>query len=168
MRLLERIFETGIDELLSAPHEVSGNPQFQLSYALRVAVAVVVRDSKVLVVCRRGDDGNGISWQFPAGIVKPGMSAETVAIRETLGETGVHCSVARKLGSRVHPVTNVVCEYILCDYLTGDAQNVDVVENVGVAWIDRDQLGRFIPADQVYPPVLEALRLTSLLASSAS
>src|SRR5205807_2298615 len=42
-----------------------------MAQALRVAVAVVVKDSDVLLVCRRGEDGGGISWQFPAGVVKP-------------------------------------------------------------------------------------------------
>lgn len=173
-RLLERIFDAEIADLLGPPSTVRDgkyadipDAQLQLSYALRVAVAVVVRDREVLVVCRRGDDGNGISWQFPAGIVKPGMLSETVSVRETFAETGVHCMAVRKLGSRVHPITNVICDYVLCDYLTGSAENVDVVENVGVAWVSKDQLARFIPADQIYAPVLDALQVTSPLFSSA-
>ncbi|MGH3751819.1 MAG: NUDIX hydrolase [Pseudonocardiaceae bacterium] len=126
---------------------------------MRVAIAVVVKDSEVLVVCRRGDDGGGISWQFPAGMVKPGVSPETVAVRETLSETGVHCSVLRQLGSRIHPITSVLCHYLLCEYLAGDAQNLDVIENVSVVWVDRKILPRFIPPDRVFPPVLEALEV---------
>lgn len=172
VRLLERIFDTSIVELLAAPqktrNEVTADPQYLLSYALRVAVAVVVKDFEVLVVCRRGDEGNGIAWQFPAGIVKPGVSSETAAVRETLAETGVHCAVVRKLGSRVHPITNVVCDYMLCDYLTGNAENIDIIENAGVAWVSRDRLARFIPVEQIYPPVLDALQVTSPLVSNAS
>jgi 8-oxo-dGTP diphosphatase len=126
---------------------------------LRVAIAVVVKDSEVLVVCRRGDDAGGISWQFPAGMVKPGASPETVAVRETLSETGVHCSVVRQLGSRIHPITNVLCYYLLCEYLAGDAQNLDIIENVSVVWVDRKILPRFIPPDRIFPPVLEALEV---------
>lgn len=129
--------------------------------AFRVAIAVVVDGPKVLIVCRRGEDGGGISWQFPAGIVKPGVSPETVAVRETLAETRVHCTVIRSLGSRLHPVTSVMCDYLLCEYLAGDAENVDVVENVSVTWTDRTDLTRFIPADRIFPPVLEALEVAS-------
>lgn len=129
--------------------------------ALRIAIAVVVKDSEVLVVCRRGEDGGGISWQFPAGMIKPGVRPDTVAVRETLGETGVHCAVVRRLGSRVHPVTNVLCDYVLCEYLSGDAENRDVVENVSVTWIDKQNLTRFIPANRIFPPVLEALEVSS-------
>lgn len=134
-------------------------PAADTAEALRVAVAVVVRDSDVLIVCRRGDDGGGISWQFPAGMIKPGVPPATVAVRETLGETGVHCAVIRTLGSRLHPITHVHCEYLLCDYLTGEAKNVDVIENVSVVWIEKSKLTRFIPADTIFPPILEALEV---------
>lgn len=129
--------------------------------AFRVAIAIVVNGPKVLIVCRRGEDGGGISWQFPAGIVKPGVSPETVAVRETLAETSVHCTVVRSLGSRLHPITNVMCDYLLCEYLAGDAENVDVVENVSVTWTDRAALTRFIPAGRIFPPVLDALEVAS-------
>lgn len=134
--------------------------------AFRVAIAIVVNGPKVLIVCRRGEDGGGISWQFPAGIVKPGVSPETVAVRETLAETSVHCAVVRILGNRLHPITNVMCDYVLCEYLAGDAENVDVVENVSVTWTNRTDLTRFIPADRIFPPVLEALEVASDSADS--
>ncbi|RZS32491.1 ADP-ribose pyrophosphatase YjhB (NUDIX family) [Herbihabitans rhizosphaerae] len=129
--------------------------------ALTVAIAVVVRDSEVLIVQRRGEDGAGIAWQFPAGVVKPGGSPDLVAVRETLAETGVHCSVVRHLGRRLHPITHVYCDYLLCDYLTGDAQNMDPVENVSVTWAARSQLARFIPAEHIYSPILEALEVAN-------
>ncbi|MEY9927502.1 8-oxo-dGTP diphosphatase [Catenulispora sp. GP43] len=130
-----------------------GDPAAQ---ALRVAIAVVTREDEVLLVCRR-DDGGGITWQFPAGVVKPGASPSTVAVRETLAETAVHCSVRRMLGSRLHPITGVMCDYLLCDYLAGTAVNGDVVENVEVLWVAKSSVTRFIPAERIYPPVLKAL-----------
>jgi len=145
------------DGTAEAERRIGADPS--AAAALRVAIAVVVKDSEVLVVCRRGDDGGGISWQFPAGMVKPGISPETVAVRETLSETGVHCSVVRQLGSRIHPITNVICNYLLCEYLAGDAQNLDIIENVSVVWVDRKILPRFIPPDRIFPPVLEALEV---------
>lgn len=123
--------------------------------ALRVAIAVVIRADEVLLVCRRGDAA--LSWQFPAGMVKPGGSVESVAIQETHAETGVHCAVRDQLGSRVHPQTGVLASYVLCDYLAGEASNLDSVENMDVAWVRRSSLTRFIPADRIYPPVLNAL-----------
>ncbi|MEU0818906.1 NUDIX hydrolase [Streptomyces mirabilis] len=123
--------------------------------ALRVAIAVVVRGDDVLLVCRRGD--GALRWQFPAGMVKPGAAAETVAVQETHGETGVHCTVREHLGERVHPVTGVIASYYLADHLAGEASNLDSLENVDVAWVPRTALTRFIPQDQIYPPILDAL-----------
>lgn len=124
---------------------------------LRVAIAVVIRDGEVLLVCRRSDDSAGLTWQFPAGVVKPGARPEVATVRETLSETGVHCSVRLHLGSRLHPITGVMCEYFLCDYLAGDAENKDVLENVDAMWVPQNALTRFIPADRLYPPILTAL-----------
>ncbi|MFD8379069.1 NUDIX hydrolase [Streptomyces sp. NPDC059679] len=124
--------------------------------ALRVAIAVVIKDDAVLLVCRR-DDATGITWQFPAGVIKPGAKAETATVRETLDETSVHCAVRQRLGTRLHPVTGVLCEYFLCEYLAGEATNTDTVENVDVMWIPRKAVTRFIPVDRIFPPALAVL-----------
>lgn len=126
--------------------------------ALRVAIAVVRRGGDALLVCRQ--DGDDIAWQFPAGIVKPGGNAAKVAVRETLDETGVHCMVREHLGERLHPHTRAVCDYFICDYVHGEAVNGDASENVAVAWAPIGELGRFIPADRIYPPILTALEAT--------
>lgn len=169
-RLLEHIFDTSIEQLLATPAEkISGSSADAFTelalqskvQELRVAVAIVVKHSEVLIVRRRGHDGCGITWQFPAGMVKPGIPIETVAIHETYGETSVHCSVVRNLGSRIHPLTRVICHYLLCEYLGGDEMNIDVVENTGVAWAGKKELTRFIPAGQIFPPVLEALEVSA-------
>ncbi|MEV6975172.1 NUDIX hydrolase [Kitasatospora sp. NPDC093806] len=124
---------------------------------LRVAISVVVRQGEVLLVCRRDDDASGITWQFPAGVIKPGTKPETATVREALDETGVHCAIRQNLGSRLHPVTGVICEYFLCEYLTGEATNSDTIENVDVMWVPRNSVARFISADTIFPPILAAL-----------
>lgn len=147
--------QRGLDALLrDVPPAVRG-PGLGLQ-SLRVAIAVVVRGPDVLLV-RRRDEGAGIGWQFPAGIIKPGEVAEDVAVRETLAETGVHCSVVEGVGARVHPVTGVACDYLRCEYLAGDAANLDAVENAGVVWAARAELARFVPLGSVFPPVLRFL-----------
>lgn len=134
--------------------------------SLIVAIAVVVTDQHVLLVCRRDAEPSGITWQFPAGIVKPGTSGATVAVRETLAETGVHCSVREELGRRIHPLSGLKCEYFLCDYLTGEVENRDPSENVSVVWASRAEVARFISADTIFPPILRALEETNDAASS--
>ena len=124
--------------------------------ALQIAIAIVLREDQVLLVLRR-DESAGIAWQFPAGIIKPGEHAEDVAVRETLAETGIHCSVAGHIGGRLHPVTGVLCDYFRCPYLAGDAANLDNVENAAVIWAPRHDVARFITRGHIYPPVLMIL-----------
>jgi 8-oxo-dGTP diphosphatase len=159
-RLLEAIFDVTVERLL-APPELAPYVEYETSgrepHPLTVAVAIVAKESDILVVCRRAAHENDIMWQFPAGVVKPGAPPKSVAVSETFRETGVHCSVSRSLGQRVHPITSVVCDYMLCEYISGDAMNSDIEENLSVAWVSRDRLERIIPKEQIYPPVLEAL-----------
>jgi 8-oxo-dGTP diphosphatase len=135
----------------------AGSDRAGNAVALTVAIAIVTTESDVLIVCRRDADPDGITWQFPAGIVKPGSLAHVVAVRETLAETGVHCSVRAPLGSRIHPLTGVHCVYYLCDYLAGDVENRDVSENVCAIWVPKRDVTRFIPVDRIFAPVLRAL-----------
>jgi 8-oxo-dGTP pyrophosphatase MutT (NUDIX family)/DNA-binding XRE family transcriptional regulator len=129
--------------------------------ALAIAIAVVVRDSSVLLVCRRDSGPSGITWQFPAGIVKPGAAPNTTAVREVLAETAVHCAVREYLGERIHPLSGVDCHYFLCDYLAGEAENRDGDENVSTLWVVTTEVTRFIPADTIFAPVLRALEAVS-------
>lgn len=155
-RLLERIFLLPVGELLAPP----GDAQQAAAYPLTVAIAVVIDGERVLVVRRR--DGEALSWQFPAGVVKPGASPTSVAVEETLAETGVHCGVIRHLGSRLHPDTKVVCYYLLCRYHAGEARNADPVENAAVIWLNRADLKDVLLIGQVHRPVLEELGLRPL------
>jgi len=123
---------------------------------LNVAIAVVVRDDAVLLVCRQ-DSSEGIRWGFPTGVVKPGRDAATVAVSETLSETGVHCTVRAPLGTRLHPKTGALCNYYLCDHLAGEPENRDPVENSAVTWAPINRLADFVALELIYPPILDAL-----------
>lgn len=138
----------------------STEPAARAAQTLTVAIAIVRDESRVLLVQRRGDADAPDSWQFPAGMIKPGLDAPTVAVRETLAETGVHCAPIRSIGSRVHPRTNVLCEYVLCEYLGGDPENRDPGENVSVSWSPTSKLTRFVPVGQIFAPVLAVLEVS--------
>jgi 8-oxo-dGTP pyrophosphatase MutT (NUDIX family) len=155
-RLLDAAYKKATDDarhrfhLLTRSITVASQAQ-----AFRVAVAVVTKGPDVLLVCRRGDDS--LSWQFPAGTVKPGRAPAVVAVEETRAETGVRCAIRQHLGERVHPKTGVLIEYHLAEYLMGEAENRDPDENSDVAWVPRSTLTRFIPEHTIFPPILEAL-----------
>jgi len=61
----------------------------------------------------------------------------------------------------VHPLTGVRCEYYLCDYLAGEVENRDALENINVTWAPRPELARFIPSDMIFEPVLRVLEMAS-------
>jgi len=106
----------------------------------------------------RGSPPGGIEWQFPAGIIKPGRASAATATEETFNETGIHCEPIKTLGWRIHPVTQVHCEYVLCRYLTGEPTNRDSVENFDALWVERDAVTGLIPEDQMFSAILDLLR----------
>lgn len=170
---LQRIFDTALEQSSAQAKARFGRHLDDSSaqgsehgVVFTVAIAVVTHKGDVLLVCRR-DDAAGLTWQFPAGVVKPGASADRVAVRETLAETGVHCMVRENLGGRLHPATGVRCEYFLCEYLAGDLENLDVDENESVIWVPRSDVTRFIPVGLIFPPVLHALSEDDLRERSA-
>ena len=158
-RILDTAYERAGDAVRRRFIHLSRAPAVEPeAQALRVAIAVVRRSGDVLLVCRQ--DGDDIAWQFPAGIVKPGGNASKVAVRETLDETGVHCLIREHLGERLHPITRAWCDYFVCEYVHGEAVNGDSSENVAVVWAPIGELTRYIPADRIFPPILNALEAT--------
>jgi 8-oxo-dGTP pyrophosphatase MutT (NUDIX family) len=165
-RLLERIFGEDVELLLSSPddephvYERGRNPSnARRPHSLRVAVAAVIKQEEILIVSRR--DGLTASigtWQFPAGMVKPGADSRHIASAETLAETGIHSIHVRKLGERLHPATSVYCDYHLCEYVSGQAANLDPSENSAVSWIHLSLLSRLIPDNVIFPPLLAVIR----------
>jgi mutator protein MutT len=120
-----------------------------------IAAAIIVNDGQVLMVRRNVTEGS-LSWQFPAGEVEPGESAEDAAVRETSEETGLVVRAAGQLGSRVHPNTGRTMLYVACDVLSGTPRVADEEELAEVAWCDRATLTAYVPYP-LFGPVQEHL-----------
>jgi len=70
-----------------------------------IAAAIVVTGGWVLMI-RRSVAERELLWQFPAGKIEPGESAEEAAVREAFEGTGVVVARAtRSLGQRLHRMT---------------------------------------------------------------
>ncbi|MGC2855956.1 NUDIX hydrolase [Novispirillum sp. DQ9] len=121
----------------------SGTPS---AGASRIAVAVVVDGSRVLMV-RRQYNPERLTWQFPAGQMNPGESPEHRAEREVRSETGVQCRPEAIIGERNHPQTQVHCSYVRCSYISGTATNADPQENSEVAWVDAVEVAARVSTD---------------------
>lgn len=120
-----------------------------------IAAAVIVRDDRVLLVRRRMKEGV-LSWQFPAGAVEPGETAERAATRETAEEVGLVVSPVRVLGERIHPATGRKMVYVACSPVSGDARVIDTDEIAELKWSAHDQLGEYVPYG-LHQPVQEYL-----------
>ncbi|WP_326595548.1 NUDIX hydrolase [Streptomyces sp. NBC_01803] len=109
-----------------------------------IAAAIVVQDGRVLMVRRRVREGE-LSWQFPAGKIEPGESAEQAAVRETWEETGLTVSAEKLLGERVHPKTHRLMSYTACGVVSGTAHVADQDELAEVVWCALADIPVYVP-----------------------
>lgn len=123
-----------------------------------IAAAIVVYEGRVLMVRRRIAEGE-LSWQFPAGEVEPGETADDAAVRETREETSLSVRATKRLGERVHPVTGRTMVYVACEVMAGTARVGDPEELAEVAWCDRSDLASNVPSP-LFEPVQDYLDAT--------
>lgn len=109
-----------------------------------ISAAIVVHEGRVLMVQRRVKEGQ-LSWQFPAGEIEPGESAEEAAVRETGEETGLTVSAGKVLGERVHPKTQRLMSYTACDVVSGTAYVADTEELAELAWCAHSEILEYVP-----------------------
>lgn len=104
------------------------------------ALAVVIRDDRVLLVQRRNEPDAGL-WGFPGGHVELGETALDAATRELAEETGVHARALRYLtnidvimkapdGTLRH---HFLLAAVLCAYLDGEPVAND--DAIAAAWV---------------------------------
>jgi 8-oxo-dGTP diphosphatase len=130
-----------------------------------VSAAVIVRDGRALLVRRRHPEGD-LVWQFPAGKVEPGESAEESAVRETAEETGLTVVAVKLLGERVHPKTGRQMSYVAAEVTpdSGEARVGDEDEIAEIAWVAHGEIQQYVPYG-LYDPV--QAYLDEALASNA-
>ncbi|MBV9026360.1 MAG: NUDIX hydrolase [Streptomycetaceae bacterium] len=120
-----------------------------------ISAAIVVHEGKVLMVRRRVREGE-LMWQFPAGRIELGETAEDAAVRETQEETGLAVEAVKLLGERVHPKTGRAMSYTACTVLSGEAHVADEDELDAIAWVAHAEIPEYVPYG-LYEPVQEYL-----------
>jgi 8-oxo-dGTP diphosphatase len=121
-----------------------------------VAAAVVTHSGRVLLIRRAVAEGT-LSWQFPAGKMLPGESAERAAVREAFEETGVEVTAEHLLGERIHPVTATRIAYVACAAVSGTARSASPREVAEVRWASPQEADD-LTGGAIYEPVRWHLR----------
>ena len=116
-----------------------------------ISAAIIIQDGRVLMVRRRISEGE-LMWQFPAGQIEDGETAEEAAVRETAEETGLVVAAKQLLGERVHPKTGRLMSYTACEPLEGEARVADADELDAVAWVAHSEISEYVPYG-LYEPV---------------
>ena len=118
-----------------------------------VVVAIVIKDNKILMVERQKVEGD-LCWQFPAGKVENKEKENEAVERETFEESNIKCKAISKLGERIHPDTNRIISYWVCEYISGEARVNDIDEIRSAEWVEIEQIFMKITTD-LYLPVRE-------------
>ncbi|MER7151241.1 NUDIX hydrolase [Streptomyces lydicus] len=120
-----------------------------------ISAGIIVQDDRVLMVRRRVKEGE-LMWQFPAGAIEDGETAEQAAVRETQEETGLTVEALKLLGERVHPKTGRLMSYTACSVVSGEAHVADAEELAEVAWVSLAKIPEYVPYG-LFEPVQEYL-----------
>ena len=114
---------------------------------IKVAAAVIIRDSRVFAV-QRGYGEYKDWWEFPGGKVEAGETSEKTIVREIKEELGTLIS-ADKLLCTVeydYPSFHLAMDCYLCTVLEG---NLTLMEHEDARWLTPEELYdvKWLPAD---------------------
>ena len=125
--------------------EINNTDKYPVADGLSAVVGIVQKGNEVLLVQRK-DRLLNLSWQFPAGVVKPAQDMRDKVESEIFQETGIICKARRYLGARV-PKTKVLCHYVHCIYIEGEVKNLDTAENSQVVWVKANAVRQLVTSD---------------------
>jgi 8-oxo-dGTP diphosphatase len=122
---------------------------------VNVAVAVIVENTRVLIIRRRAPE-RGLVWSFPAGKIEPGETAQEAAVREAFEETNAVTEAGPIIGERVHPDTGIHLTYVACLSLDNRHRAGESREAAEVRWVLIEEIEELM-GDSLYNPVREYL-----------
>ena len=137
-----------------------------LIYPIPAVAAVVIRENKVLLVCR-GQQPNKGYWGFPGGKIEVGETIKEAAIRELNEETSITAQAEHILTAFdviIRDETHQTCYHyilipVLCTHLEGTAKAAsDAAE---VRWFHLDELNENTP--NLIASVLDVIKETQRL-----
>src|SRR4051812_1186439 len=115
------------------------------------AIAIVLRDGKILVCQRKDDDTFGGFWEFPGGKQEDGETLEQCLARELREELNICARPTALLSPIIHdyPEVCVRLHPFLCQLESGDPEHLECQAS---RWIEPAEL-----RDYRFPPANESL-----------
>ena len=118
------------------------------SEPVEVALALLVREGRLLVTRRAAGSHLGGYWEFPGGKLLPGETPAAAAVREVAEETGLGCRALRTLSAieYVYPERAVRLFPVIC---LGDAGEPRLKGPTDYRWLRPEELdaAAFPPAN---------------------
>src|SRR5437667_12896955 len=115
------------------------------------AIAIIVRDRKVLVCQRKADDTFGNFWEFPGGKQEDGETLEQCLARELREELAIEARPIARLPVVEHDYPQMLIRLhpFICAHVSGEPEHLECQAS---RWIDPQQLTKF-----EFPPANEDL-----------
>ena len=114
---------------------------------IKVAAAVIIRDSRVFAV-QRGYGEYKDWWEFPGGKVEAGETSDKTIVRELKEELGTLISADKLLctGEYDYPSFHLSMDCYLCTVIEG---NLTLMEHEDARWLNPEELYdvKWLPAD---------------------
>lgn len=113
-----------------------------------VAIAIILREGKILICQRRTENVLGDFWEFPGGKCEEAEDLESCLARELVEEIAVKATIIRKLTPIHHDYSHgqITLHPFLCEYRSGTPAPR---ESQRLKWIEAQELDdyRFPPAN---------------------
>jgi len=107
-----------------------------------IAVGVIWREGKLLIIQRPTDGMLGGLWEFPGGRQEQGETLEACVCREIRQELGIEVRVKAPFGKVPHAYTHfkITLHPFLCDYVSGE---VEPRKAIAHKWVKPKAMAKF-------------------------
>lgn len=124
----------------------------------QVTAALLLKEGKILIARRPGNDDLANCWEFPGGKIEEGETPEACLIREMKEELNIDVNIGSFFVESIFNYQQGTIQ-LLSYWITWQSGELKPIVHSEVAWVDRDELinYEFAPADI---PIVKRLLVT--------
>ncbi len=118
---------------------------------IKVAVAIVEHQGKILISQRTEDQTLSGHWEFPGGKIDLGETVEACVVRELKEELDIEVKPKKKVWDVTYdyPDRTIELSFFICDWVGGEPKSM---ENQTFKWVAQDELTQY-----TFPPANKEL-----------